>query len=453
LANRIVLGLSLALISCASKPAPQQAPAEATVVFSQIESGAPRLFAAGESTSAKAVALTPAGVRAAYCGSIARRVLWAQLASDATVVSLHEVALDGSGDVALGDLPAAKYRSARGAWAVGGLTVVQLPRADGSGPELLAARNGGLTRLAQGRYLGAFGDRVAYLASASSASIDAGDVRSMKSDGSGDVALGGGEGKDLFHGITGGMLVLTVNGASPEVRAVSFDGSELHSRSGSVGLLFSRGSVVAAHGAGFEVLDTGMSASPLRLPVGANVLAVLDDGRVAAHVAGTGVVAADSRGSQLLDGFAAGNARGAHQVRDRLVYTANGAAGSFLRSARVDGSAAVTLAEGHGQEILFTSALPQGRVLFYRTNGVEPGGWLASAKLDGGDERLLGDDASGTRHAADHDFGAVLGSGRLVFEAELQEGQKPRLYVMETMGEVRTLTAAGSYATLSAVLE
>ena len=92
-------------------------------------------------------------------------------------------------------------------------------------------------------------------------------------------------------------------------------------------------------------------------------------------------------------------------------------------------------------------------MLFYRTNGVEPGGWLASAKIEGGDERLIGDDATGTRHAADHDFGAVLASGRLVFEAELQEGQAPRLYVVEPTGEIRSLTAQGSYATLSAVLE
>src|SRR5436309_1175296 len=108
--TRIVLAMSFALVACSSRPAPQQAPSEATVVFSQVESGAARLYAAGESSS-KPVALTPAGVRAAYGGSIARKVVWAQLAADATVSSLHEVGFDATGEVSLGDLTAAKYRA------------------------------------------------------------------------------------------------------------------------------------------------------------------------------------------------------------------------------------------------------------------------------------------------------------------------------------------------------
>jgi hypothetical protein len=444
--TRIALAFSLSLIACSSKPVPQQAPAEATVVFSQVESGAARLYAVGESGSMP-LALTPAGVRAAYCGSLARKIVWAELAADATVVSLH------SDDVALGRLPAGKYRSAGGAKALGDAVLVQAQRADGTGAELLVSRNGAVATLAQGRFLGISGDRVAYLAHATSASIEAGDVRSVRADGTGDLALGGGAGQDLFHGIANGSIFLTVNGASPEVRSVSFDGSVLHSRPGSMGLLFARGTVVAARGTGFELLDAAMSAGSLQLPPGANPLALLDDGRVAAHVVGTGLLAADAKGARLLDGFSAAGARSAHQIGDRIVYTANGSAGSFLRSARIDGSAAATVAEGHGQEVRFTSALPAGRVLFYRTKALEPGGWLASARIDGGDERLIGDDSTGTRRAADHDFGAVLGSGRLVFEAELQEGQPPRLYIVEPMGEVRTLTAQGTYATLSAVLE
>ena len=100
--------------------------------------------------------------------------------------------------------------------------------------------------------------------------------------------------------------------------------------------------------------------------------------------------------------------------------------------------------------MLFSSALPGGRVVFYRTNGVEPGGWLSSARIDGGDERLVGDDATGTRRAADHDFGAVTGAGRLVFEAELHEGTAPQLFVVESNREVRRLTAAGTDTTTTA---
>src|SRR5438552_18587996 len=142
-AARIALAFSLSLLACSSKPAPQ-GPAEATVVFSQVESGAARLYAAGESGS-KPVALTPAGVRAAYFGSNSRKVVCAQLAADATVTSLH---LDDAG---LGDVPAGKYRNLTGAKALGDAILVQAQRADGTGAELLLSRNGAVSVLAQGR--------------------------------------------------------------------------------------------------------------------------------------------------------------------------------------------------------------------------------------------------------------------------------------------------------------
>ena len=39
------------------------------------------------------------------------------------------------------------------------------------------------------------------------------------------------------------------------------------------------------------------------------------------------------------------------------------------------------------------------------------------------------------------------------FEAELEEGKAPRLFIVEPGGEVRSLTAAGTSATLSALVE
>src|SRR5437763_13280906 len=140
--TRIAVALSFSLVACSSKPAPQQAPSEATVVFSQVESGAARLYAASESGS-RPVAITPAGVRAAYCGSIARKVVYARLAADATVASLHEVGSDGTGDVSLGDLAAGKYRAPGGARALGtDAILLQAQRADGTGAELLVSRAG-----------------------------------------------------------------------------------------------------------------------------------------------------------------------------------------------------------------------------------------------------------------------------------------------------------------------
>ena len=60
---------------------------------------------------------------------------------------------------------------------------------------------------------------------------------------------------------------------------------------------------------------------------------------------------------------------------------------------------------------------------------------------------------TGTLAAADHDFGGVTKAGRVVFEAELVEHQPPLLFVVEPDGSVRGLTAASSYATLSAISE
>src|SRR5438874_142552 len=107
----IRLSLVLALVACSSKPVQQPVPSEAQVVFAQVDSGFTRLYSAGESGSAK-VAITPAGVRAAYAGAIGRRVIWAELGSDATVTALH------SGDALLGAVAAGKYRAPHGAWAL-----------------------------------------------------------------------------------------------------------------------------------------------------------------------------------------------------------------------------------------------------------------------------------------------------------------------------------------------
>ncbi len=74
-------------------------------------------------------------------------------------------------------------------------------------------------------------------------------------------------------------------------------------------------------------------------------------------------------------------------------------------------------------------------------------------RVEGGDERLLGEPASGTLAAADHDFGGVTRSGRIVFEAELIEHLPPQLFVVEPDGSVRGLTGASSYSTLSAIVE
>lgn len=424
------------------------------VVYAQAENDGIRLYAVAESADARPVVLTPAGERAVYCGALAgRRVIWASTDADFALTSLHAVDADGTGAVDLGPIRPSAWRWPKGAWAMpDGAILVQALRLDGSSDELLIARGGKVLPLASGAFLAASGGRVAFLAHRTSKAAAAGEIRSIRADGTQSLALGGADGRDLFHGVVDGSILLSAGGA--EVRLVSLDGTVLRKRTGSAGLLFQRGLLVAARGDAFEVLDRDLSATPLALASGAQVLALLDDGRVAAYLPGAGVVAAGAQGSRVLDGFAAGWVFGARQTGDHLVFTVNGGAGSFLRSARLDGSAAHTLAESHGrEEVIFSGALPDGSVLFSRTSGEEGGARLASARLDGSGERLLGDDATGTSRALDQDIGGLTAAGRVVFEAELPEGRGPRLFIVEPKGEVRGLTGDGKYGTFAAILQ
>jgi hypothetical protein len=450
------------LLACA-KGAPTALPAE--IIYATPEGGLSRLYATPETPGATRTPLTPAAQRAAFVGALgetpkdaavpatrALQVIYALVADDASLTSLRKIGIDGKADVALADLPAATWTHAAGTWQTqDGTILVQLSRIDGSGPSLLAVRDGGASVLASGQFLAMAGNRVAYLANSTSAAATVGDVRSVGADGSANLALGGGDADDLFHGVAGDKLLFTAHHTktTPELRITGVDGVTTLSRAGSRGLLLSGSTVVAARADGFEKIGLDLRVSPVSLLSGAQVLALLADGRVAAFVKGAGVMA----GSQVLDNWAADTVVAPHQFGDRLVYTMNSAGGSYLRSAKTDGSGATGLSEGHGQELLFEAELPGNRALFYRTKGTEPGGWLASVPVTGGAEALLGDDITGTRKAADQDMGGLTRAGRLVFEAELFEHAAPRLFIADTGGEIRGLTPDGSSATLSAVLE
>jgi hypothetical protein len=447
------------LAACQSRPAAPtpSAPSEAQLVFAKAQPGETRLFAQGESGAGAPLALTPAGARAEFGGTSGRTVVYGLLAADATLASVHSVSIDGTGTAKLADLPTAAYRGLRGLHAASdGTLLVELALASGA-RELYAVHAGALVKLAAGSFLTERSGEVVYLAQAQSLGDSTGDVRAIRVDGSADRALGGGDGDDQFHGVVSGTVLLTAHrSGAAEVRAVA-PGAAAKVRAGSAGALFSGGVVVASRAGGLETLDGALTASPIALPTGAAPVAVLPDGRVAGFVAGQGVYAASATAAALLDSTKASAVLAPHVVRsasgDRLVYTVSTDTGSFLRSTRLDGSASVQLAEGHGQQLLFTSETAGGRVVFYRTKGNEPGGWLSSVRLDGGDERLLGDAATGTLFAADHDFGGVTRSGRIVFEAELVEHLPPQLFVVEPDGAVRGLTGASSYATLSAIVE
>ncbi|MGZ6142207.1 MAG: hypothetical protein ACXWLM_02660 [Myxococcales bacterium] len=439
---------ALSLLACAKG----QNTAHPAVVVYQTASGVTRLHAVPETPGSTAVALTPADQRVAFCGAIGgTSVVYALVGDDASVSGLHQVNLDGTGDVPLASVAPATWTSPGGAWRTAdGTIVVQLSRLDGGGPELLAISGGAVTSLALGRFAALSGNRIAYLANATSAA-SVGDVRTVGSDGSANLALGGGDGDDELHGFVEGKLVFTAHHsqAAPELRIAALDGAGVLSRAGSKGLLLSGSTVVAERAGGFEKVGVDLYVKPVSLLGGAQVLALLADGRVAAFVKGAGVMA----DGQVLDSFTADTVVAPHAFADRLVYTANNFTGAYLRSARLDAGGAVTLSEGHGQELLFESELPGNQVLFYRTKATEPGGWLSTVALGGGGEKVVGDDLTGTRKAADQDFGGVTKAGRLVFEAELTEGQAPGLFIVEPGGGVRSLTAAGTAATLSAVVE
>jgi hypothetical protein len=103
--------------------------------------------------------------------------------------------------------------------------------------------------------------------------------------------------------------------------------------------------------------------------------------------------------------------------------------------------------------VLFSALVPGGRALFFRTGGAEIGGRLSTVALDGSAERVVGDDATGTTHAADHDFGALSAGGRLFFEAELFEHAPPRIYVVEPGGAVRALSDRAVYTSIATLLQ
>jgi hypothetical protein len=456
--------LAAALLAACSQTRPAvpalAAPSEAQLVFAKAQPGETRLFAQGESGTGPAVALTPAGARAEFGGSAGRTVVYGLLAQDGTLASVHSVSIDGTGSAKLADLPAAQYRGLRGLHAASeGTLLVELAVSSGA-RELHAVRGGALVKLAAGSFLAERSGEVVYLAQAKSLADFTGDVRAIRVDGSAERALGGNDGDDQFHGVIAGAALLTAHrSGAAEVRSVTVAsaGAAAKVRAGSAGVLFSGGVLVARHGAAVETLDGALNASAIALPSGAEAVAVLADGRVAGFVAGQGLYAANASASTLLDGTKASALLAPHVVRsasgDRLVFTVSTDAGSFLRSAKLDGTASVQLAEGHGQQLLFTSETAGGRVVFYRTKGNEPGGWLSSVRVDGGDEKILGDSATGTLAAADHDFGGVTRSGRIVFEAELIEHLPPQLFVVEPDGSVRGLTGASSYSTLSAIVE
>lgn len=460
---RITAAFVLACSLACAKGA--QSPLAAELVYTALDASLPRLYVVGEAAGASSLALSPAGQRAAFVGALGTtakdatppatrslQVVYGLVADDASLLSLRKVNADGAADVLLATLPAGVWTSPSGAWQTAdGTILVQLSRQDGSGPALLAIRDNTAKVLAAGRFVALAGNRLAYLANSTSGVADVGDLRSVAADGSANLALGGGDADDEFHGVAEGKLLFTAHhsGSAPELRIAGVDGVNALSRPGSKGLLLSGSTVVAARSGAFEKVGLDLHVAKVSLLSGAQVLALLGDGRVAAFVKGAGVMA----DGQVLDSWSADSVAGAHLFGDRLVYTMNSAAGSYLRSAKLDGSGATGLSEGHGQQLLFEAELPGSRVLFYRTKATEPGGWLSTVAVAGGAESLVGDDYTGTRRAADQDFGGLTRAGRLVFEAELHEGSGPSLFVVEPGGGVRALTPAGTRATLAAVLE
>ncbi|MCA1827312.1 MAG: hypothetical protein LC689_10295, partial [Myxococcales bacterium] len=340
---RKTASLALSLLACAKG---QTSSHPATIVYQVVEGNAlTRLYASPETPGSNAAALSPEGMRAAFCGAVGgTAVVYALAGDDASVNGLHLVDLDGSGETALGALTPGTWTSPSGAWRTSdGAIVVQLSRLDGKGLELLSVKDGAVISLALGRFLALSGNRVAYLANTERAA-EVGDVRSVSADGSANLGIGGGDGDDDFHGVVSDKLIFTAHhsGATPELRFAALDGEGSLSRAGSRGLLLSGNTVVAARDDGFEKVGLDLFVKPVPVLSGAQVLALLPDGRVAAFVKGAGVMA----DAQILDNFTADTVVAAHAWQDRVVYTVNNFTGSYLRSARTDGSGAVTLSEG-----------------------------------------------------------------------------------------------------------
>jgi hypothetical protein len=297
--------------------------------------------------------------------------------------------------------------------------VVELIRTGTSGgTDLYVARADAQALLKSQATLVAVGNgRVAYL--------QGGNLRSIRTDGTDDVALGAGGGEDSVAQVTGNQVLFS---SGTDARLVGLDGlATVTLPNASAFALTNSGRVIYTRAG--TVFSSALDGSDSRaLRAGTPIVTTLDgrvlilDGNALMSIAATGGTA------RLLDPTAGSALRFVRIFGDRIVYTSESLDAVRLRTARLDGGGALTLYQQEVTLPVVTGLSADGRVIFHTVYvGQLEGGQVLSVKLDGTDLLRVGMDVfdeSGLRMAppADQDFEAITPSGRLIVEVEYEGG-------------------------------
>ena len=427
--------------------------ASALVAFSAAGAdGNRRIIAVAEDRGGAPVTLSAEGIDTVFVSALSgRRALLAER-NDAGIARLVIASTDGTRG-ALGELPAGRYQGANKALVSGDVVVAELSRGDTS--DLFALRAGAKpVLLVEGASLVAVaGDRAAF--------VSAGNVKSIKFDGSAPMALGGGDGSDRVAEVRADRLLLTLHASGAgDVRAVRIDGSGradfgqpnvderafgfagpdrfVFARSGSSGAII-----------GSAALD-GTDERALTKPAqAATPLAIDGDGTVVFSARGGALmsVAASGGDTHVLDAAAGDAPVVSRFVSGRVLYIAEADTGSSLRAARLDGTGVAVLCERPLWLPFVTAVTADNRVLFHRAlSGQLEGGQAFSVNLDGTDLRAMGTQVvatDGSGHSpADQDFEAITPAGNVILEAEF-DGAGPRQLLIAAPGVATAHTLTG----------
>lgn len=416
-----------------TRPVAASARGPATVIFAGKVDAARTVGAVLADATQPATMLSAPGVDTLFASALpGRRVLLVEHAPDGSIAALVTANVDSGARSPLGKLAAGQYRAVDKARSVGDRLVVELARVGSSESDVLTLRPGEEPRLvaALARLVAVNADRVAV--------VGGGNLRSLKLDGTGAIALGGGDGHDKVADVRGDrILVSTHAGGAGDVRAVDIGGG------GAIDL----GQPDADEQA-VAFTDAGRIVFTRRTPAGAVLVSAAPDGKDTTvlttpdldarplRVVGDRVLFTSAKGALLsvsegggaptvLDPAAGANVRIGALRGAQLFYVCDTPHWPALRVAALDGSGVVSLQEEPPVLPFFSGVTDDGRVVYYRSlAGQIEGGRIFSVKLDGTDRRPVGtavstaDGAPTGKGLADQDFEAITTSGRLILETE-----------------------------------
>lgn len=433
----------------------------AAVVYTTTTLGIHAVIAALEDASAPPVELSTAGVDTSFGGALPEhRALLAEHAADGSIAAFFAIGADGAGRAAMGSPAAGRYKSVARVEASGDVVVIEAARAGAPSSDVVALRPGAAPALL------AEGATLTLVAAGRVAFVTGGDLRSVALDGSGSIALGGGDGHDSVAEARGDRILLTVHaGVSGDVRLVGIDGSgaalagDPAADEVAFGVARSERIVFVRKGKGGAVVVStaldGKGEAVLTTPdLDAKPHAISDDGDVVFASAAGALFAMSAKGgaTRSLDPAAGTALKVSSIARGRVFYAGSGPHWPALRSAALDGSGVTVLCD-HKPWVPFfnglSSAASDERVVFYRgLSGQLEGGRVYSVKLDGTDLRPVGetiDEGLGKAPSSaltDQDFEAITPSGRVIFEAEFEGSNESRL-LSATAVEVSARTLTG----------